>query len=165
MSYYQSFNTSSAYKLDDFAPSGSNKTQKQPIRRKKVNKKAVMVRKIKKAAMTACLLALAFMIVRGYVSIDEMNGSISSLKTDYNKIIAENQAISAEIDKSLDLSELQSIAKEKYGLVRPEKYQVFYIDMSEGDDGQLLASADKEKKTPSLTGASGILADSMNVFD
>lgn len=163
---YQSYNTSSAYKLDSFVKETEKKTtHKNTEPNKKVNKKAVFVRKVKSLAMVATVLVLAFMMVRGYVSIDEMNGKITSLKKEYNSITAENQAIQAEIDKKLDLEELQRVATEEYGMTRPERYQIFYVDMGFGDTGVRVADNKNEKEEPSLTGASGMLVDSMNIFD
>lgn len=163
---YQSWNTSSAYKLDEFAyASEQNETHKKPVRKKKINKKAAAVRKIKRILMIATVFVLAFMMVRGYVALDEMDGNIANLKKEYNSITAQNQAIQAEIDGSLDIDELQSIATEKYGMIRPERYQMFYIDMHYGDSGVHIAEGESEKDEPSLTGASGMLVDSMNIFD
>ncbi len=163
---YQSQNTSSAYKLDAMPGAFSrSEVQRRTSKPKKVNKKAEFVRKVKKYAMTAAILVLAFMIVRGYVAIDEMSGNISSLKKEYNSVVAENQAIKAEIDKSLDLEELQKVATEEYGMTRPDRSQVYYVDMGLCDSGAVIASNDGEKEEPSLTGASGMLVDSMNIFD
>lgn len=163
---YQSFNTSSAYKLDNFAEKTEQKTtHKRPDQKKKVNKKAIFVRKIKRLAMVATVIILAFMMVRGYVALDEMNGNITKLKKEYNSIVAENQAIQAEIDKNLDLEELQRVATEEYGMTRPERYQVFYVDMGFSDTGMRIAENESEKEEPSLAGASGMLVDSMNIFD
>ncbi len=163
---YQSWNTSSAYKLDrpDYTEKQSE-THNRPTRRKKINKKAQFMRKVKRCAMIATVMILAFMMVRGYVALDEISGDISSLKSEYNSITAENQAIQAEIDKSLDLEELQRIATEEYGMIRPENYQIFYVDMSSSDSGTVVAETEKEKDEPSLTGASGMLVDSMEIFD
>lgn len=163
---YQSQNTSSAYKIDmPVTEKRTQETHKGPDRKRKVNKKAVFVRKVKRCAMIATVMTLAFMIVRGYVALDELSGSITSLKKEYNSIIAENQAIQAEIDQSLDLEELQKVATEKYGMTRPERYQIFYVDMGFGDSGTVVAENESEKEEPSLAGASGMLVDSMNIFD
>lgn len=163
---YQSWNTSSAYKLNipDYKEMPKTAHKKPDLKRRK-NKKAVFVRKVKRLAMIATVLTLAFMIVRGYVALDEMSGSITSLKKEYNSIVAENQAIQAEIDKSLDLEELQRIATEEYGMIRPERYQIFYVDMGLGDAGTVVADNENGKDEPSLAGASGMLVDSMNIFD
>ena len=163
---YQSFNTSSAYKLESYDEKPQKPTthvKQNPTR--KVNKKAVFVRKIKKYAMIATVVVLAFMMVRGYVAIDELDGTITSLKKEYSSINAENQAIQAEIDKNLDLEELQFIATEEYGMTRPERYQVFYVDIENGDTGVQVAENEKEKEKTALEGASGMLVDSMNIFD
>ncbi|MBR2916827.1 MAG: septum formation initiator family protein [Clostridia bacterium] len=163
---YQSYNTSSAYKLDN--PEREIKktqTAKKPNLKKKVNKKKIMVRKVKGLSMVAAVIVLSFMMVRGYVAIDEMNGNITKLKKEHSSVVAENQVIQAEINKNLDLEELQRAATEEYNMTRPERYQVFYIDMGFGDTGVHLAENENEKEIPSLSGASGMLVDSMNIFD
>lgn len=162
---YQSWNTSSAYKMDSFVSENKPaETHKRPDK-KKVNNKALFVRKVKKYAMIATVLMLAFMIVRGYVALDEQTGNITNLKKEYNSIIAENQAIQAEIDSTLDLEELQRVATEEYGMTRPERYQISYVDMGLSDSGAVVADNESEKEEPSLAGASGMLVGSMNIFD
>ena len=160
---YQSFNTSSAYKLDRTADRNEKKTTHVNHTLKKVNKRENKVRTIKRYAMVATIVVLAFMMVRGYVAIDELDGNIADKRKEYNSITAENQAIQAEIDKNLDLEELQTVATDEFGMTRPESYQVFYVDIESGDDGVLVAEG-KEEKT-SIEGASGMLVDSMNIFD
>ena len=163
---YQSYNTSSAYKLDNPRSEVKPKTTaKKPDLKKKVNKKIMMVRKVRGLAMVAAVIVLSFMMVRGYVAIDEMNGDITKLKKEHSSMVAENQTIQAEINKNLDLEELQRAATEEYNMTRPERYQVFYVDMGFGDTGVHLAEGDKEKETPALSGASGMLVGSMNIFD
>lgn len=161
---YQSFNTSSAYKLDSFEKVNEEKTthiRKAP--EKKVNKRAIIIKSIKKYAMIATVVVLAFMMVKGQVALDEEDGIISNLKKENSSITAENQAIQAEIDKNLDLENLQVVANEEYGMGRPESYQVTYIEMKCEDSGTTVKGEKKEKK--SLDGASGMLVDSMNIFD
>ncbi len=163
---YQSYNTSSAYKLDNPEREIKRKaTAKKPNLKRKVNKKMMMVHKVKGLSMVAAVLVLSFMMVRGYVAIDEMNGNITKLRKEHNSVIAENQTIQAEINKNLDLEELQRAATEEYNMTRPERYQVFYIDMGFEDTGIHLAENENEKATPSLSGASGMLVGSMNIFD
>ncbi len=163
---YQSYNTSSAYKLDNFESHAKSKTvTKKPTLKKKASKREVLVNKVKALSMVAVVIILAFMMVRGYVAIDEMNGNIAKLRKEHSSVVAENQVIQAEINKNLDLKELQRIATEEYDMTRPERYQVFYVDMSLGDTGAKLAENESEKETPSLSGASGMLVDSMNIFD
>ena len=38
-----------------------------------------------------------------------------------------------KIDKTIDLNQLQNVAGEKLGMVRPERYQMFYVDLEMGD--------------------------------
>lgn len=163
---YQSWNTSSAYKLEEAKREvRQQETHRKPNQRKKVDEKAVFVRKVKKYAMIATVLVMAFVIVRGYVAIDEASGNITTLKKNYNSVVAENQAIQAEIDRTLDLEELQRVATEEYGMTRPERYQIYYIDMGFGDSGMVVADSEGENDEQPLKGASGMIVDSMNIYE
>lgn len=160
---YQSFNTSSAYKLETYENRQKDMTTHK-TRANRKNPRKALVRKIKRYAMVATIVVLAFMMVKGYVALDELDGTITGLKKEYNSITAKNQAIQAEIDKNLDLEELQRIAADEYDMSRPERYQVFYVDMGGKDMGKTVTE-EKEEKKNSIEGASGMLVDSMNIFD
>ncbi|MBE7011971.1 MAG: hypothetical protein E7415_04795 [Ruminococcaceae bacterium] len=159
---YQSYNTSSAYDLRNEALGKEEVAThlKRPL--KKVDKRAVTIRNIKRYAMIATVVVLAFMMVRGYVAIDELDGKITNLKKENSSINAENQAIQAEIDKNLDPGELQKVAEE-CGMAMPESYQKIYYDIESDDSGTVIDGDEKEKT--SFEGASGMLVDSMNIFD
>ncbi len=163
---YQSWNTSSAYKLENFAQEQKTpKVHKNPTPKRKNNSKALFVKKVKRCAMVATVLVMAFMIVRGYASIDEKKGNIAKLEKEYNGAAAKNQAIQAEIDKSVELGELQEIAVEEFGMTRPETYQIRYYELSESDTGTIITENNAEKEEASLEGVSGMMVDSMHIFD
>ena len=110
--------------------------------------------------------AAAFVIVNGYVAINEANNRITSLKNEYDNVVAGNQAIQVKIDKTIDLKQLQTIAGEKFGMVRPERYQMFYIDLERGDVAENTSAdeiAEKEKKFAAM-GAPGIITGTLNLF-
>ena len=163
---YQNWNTSSAYKLDDFSYEKEvPQIHKNPAPKRKANPKALFIRKVKRYAMVATVLVMAFMIVRGYVAIDEREGNIAKLKKEYNSVSAKIQAIQADIDKSLELGDLQEIAVEELGMSRPENYQIRYYELEGSDSGTIITESDREKEKASLEGVSGMMVDSMNIFD
>lgn len=121
---------------------------------------------VKRFAMVIAAFAAAFFIVRGYVAINEAENRITALKNELRTVEAENQSIKAKIDKSIDLKNLQSIASEKFGMVRPENYQVFYIDLDFDDYSEKTAAEKKKSDKPDIPieSVTGVLISSANMF-
>ena len=100
------------------------------------------------------------------VAINEANSRISELKKEYNSIVAVNQDLQAKIDKSIDLKKLQTVASEKFGMVRPERYQMFYVDMQLGDYAENVAKekVDDVKEKVAVMGVPGTIISAMKMF-
>lgn len=116
-------------------------------------------------AIVVCF-AVAFAVVNGYVAINEANNEISDLKAEYNNIVASNQSIQVKIDKAIDLGQLQTVAGEKFGMARPERYQMFYVDLDMDDFSENTVDngkAEKEKQIANM-GVPGIITGTLNLF-
>lgn len=168
------YNTSTARKLNDFDVSYGYNSQKELHSENKIKKQAAKTAsrpKQKKGigSVVAVVLAfaMAFSVVSGYVAINEANNEISALKDEYNNIVASNQAIQVKIDKAIDLKELQTVAGEKFGMIRPERYQMFYVDLEMGDFSENTAEAKKLQKEEKVkvTGVPGIITGALNIFN
>ena len=168
MANLYSYNTSSAYKLNDFEIGRKPVSKELHHDEKKVNQNRMPSsnkrarRSLKPVAvlMTVLCFAVAFIIVNGYVKINE----ISKLDAEYNKVVAANQDLQVKIDKAVDLEQLQQVAEEKYGMIRPERSQVFYIDMEQED--YAVTNNNKEMKNEEVTmnGVTGTITGTMNIF-
>ncbi|MBR5155461.1 MAG: septum formation initiator family protein [Clostridia bacterium] len=162
------YNTSSAYKLG-----GTDSRYGQNLHREihKENKRvAKPVAKAKNGLANLVLVAMffvmAFAVVSGYVAINEANNEISSLKSEYNEIVASNQAIQVKIDKAIDLNKLQSVAGERFGMVRPERYQMFYVDLQMGDFSEKTSDKVESEKSQKIAnmGVPGVITGALNIF-
>jgi len=131
----------------------------------KVNEKQV-VSAVRLMFTVAVAFLLAFFVVRGQIAIDEADEYISELNTNLRNVQAENQTIKAQIDKSVDLKNLQVIANEKFGMVRPENYQIFYVNINKGDYSENIndIKSDKIKKDIPVEGLTGVLISSADMF-
>lgn len=78
-------------------------------------------------------LMAAFMIYR-QTEIFRRNQEISELNTQYNDILVTNEEIQSNINKSVELGNLESVAKNELGMISPDSSQVFYIDMGNRDE-------------------------------
>lgn len=173
MANLYNYNTSSAYKLDQnyLDRKKKNEENRAAEEREKERKKALALkqqheRRIKMLIAIAAVFVMSFIVVNRYVEINEAQNAINKLQGEYNSIVASNQDLQAKIDKAVDLKKLQVIASEKFGMVRPERYQMFYIDMQQVDKAENVAQ-DKEgyeKEKIAVQGVPGTLISSMKIF-
>ncbi len=114
----------------------------------------------------AIAFAMAFAIVSGYVAINEANNEISALSSEYNDIMASNQALQVKIDKAIDLNQLQTVAGERFGMVRPERYQMFYVDLEMNDYTENTSDKVKSEKEEKIAGMGvpGVITGALNIF-
>lgn len=83
--------------------------------------------------VAAVFFMSAIMIYR-HTAIFGMNREIDKLSDEYNNIMVTNEEIRANINKSVELGNLESIAKNELGMISPSSSQVFYVDMENSDE-------------------------------
>ncbi len=173
MSNLYGYNTSSAFKVeigfDSYGKTDNkrlhtnDKDYKEYRRTRTASKKHTSFRLANFLRVAICFV-VAFVIVNGYVKINEARGRVTQLEKQYNDIVAANQDLQVKIDKAIDLEQLQAVACEKYGMVRPERYQMFYVDMEQSDTGEIYAAKDGSRKKVAVNGVTGTITSAMNIF-
>ena len=119
--------------------------KKAEIERRKIrayNKALKLERILAVSVRTAAVFIIAGILVYRYVLINELNMTANKLKSEYNNIVAENQAIQSEIDSAIDLKKLQEIATTRLGMVRPDSDQIFCVETEISNYGE---KVDKKK--------------------
>ncbi len=163
------YNSSSARKLE--RPSADynknlHKELRTPNARTSKETKANTKKGFGSALYVVMAFVLAFTMVNGYVKINEANESVAKLKAEYNSIVASNQALQVKIDKTVDLNQLQTMAEEKFGMMRPERHQMVYVELPMEDlaeNGEEIETAEKEKKMK-IDGVTGMMTGTLNIF-
>lgn len=169
MANLYNYNTSTARKLDDaeivYGRNLHKELQRQARKNSNIDAKPKTKKGISNIVMVAMCFLMAFAVVDGYVKINEANNEISSLANEYNDIVASNQALQVKIDKAVDLKELQTLAGEKFGMMRPERYQMFYVDLEMEDSIENTVAKGKEENQDRLAkmGAVGIITGTLNL--
>ncbi len=169
MSNLYGYNTSSAYKIEiGFNSAEQTANERLHIidkKNKRIERQKTTTRfNVVNFLRVAICFAVAFAIVNGYVKINEARGNVAQLEKQYNEILATNQDLQVKIDKAIDLEQLQNVANEKFGMVRPERYQMFYVDMEQGDAVETYASEDNSRKKVAMNGVAGTITSAMNIF-
>lgn len=167
------YNTSSAYKSDYNYIEEKNEKAKKEFNAKKreerirtAQRQQLMLKHAANILRVIAVFAVAFVIINRYVAINEANSRVNELKKEYDDQLATNQNLQAKIDKSIDLKKLQTVASEKFGMVRPEQYQIFYVDMGMGDYSENIAESNAEdaKESIAVNGVPGTIIGTMEMF-
>ncbi len=113
----------------------------RPITRRRVptrEERLAYKKKFRSRVMSIMGIAVIFLmcvlLLYRQTAIFGKNREIEALNSEYNKIIVTNEGIQASIDKSIELGNLESIAKNQLGMVSPDSSQIFYVDMGAKDE-------------------------------
>ncbi len=164
------YNTSNAYKLDyTYDLDTKNKNQKLHTEEKPEADKAAGKRRSTRGLANflkvAVCFAVAFAIVNGYVKINEINNDIAAQAADNAEVCARIEALEVKIDKAVDKEQLSTVANEKYGMVRPERDQIFYIDMEQEDFAETPGEKNQRTEKSAMKGVTGSMTGALNIFD
>ncbi|MBP3360506.1 MAG: hypothetical protein J6N52_06615 [Clostridia bacterium] len=88
--------------------------------------------------MAVIAFSATFMISK-FVTVNDTAGRIQSL----NKELASTRSYTSqrifEMERSVDLSEVEEIASSRLGMQRPESYQMIYVDVEQEDVSEVTA--------------------------
>ena len=97
------------------------------------NKRKLKARVLSILGIAVIFLMCVLMLYR-QSAIFGKNQEIETLNSEYSKILVTNEGIQSSIDKSIELGNLESVAKNQLGMDNPDSSQIFYIDMGIKDE-------------------------------
>lgn len=157
-------NTSTAYEIPAAYPKREVKPKPPAVPARKgaaVGNRSA--RSMARVALTAFVIfALCCTVIYRYAVILENNQKIIELEKNLNAAAADNQAMRASIDRRLEMGEIEKYAREELGMMKPENYQIFYIDMNMEDSGSRGSAANET--AGALSGAPGALVNAFRVL-
>ena len=89
--------------------------------------KGTVISVIVLAAMAFLVLFRGLMIQSGYEQIEAQNAALA-------EVISENQKIQFKIDQTLDLKNIENVAKNTYNMGEPTKAQTVYINLDQAEE-------------------------------
>lgn len=109
-------------------------------RQTKTKARAKVVKTQKTIAICSIILALCagFMISRN-VAVYEGKNEVEALQKELNQLKEYSSQKAFELDRSLDLEEIERLAKTNLAMVRPEKYQTVYVNIKQDDVTEITA--------------------------
>ena len=157
-------NTSSAYDIPPVYPGRTVKSKPVVEEPKQKTTPRTFVRADLRRvfAVVGIIFCLCCITIYRYAAILESNQIISDLEKQYTDVLATNQALQTKIDRGLEMGEIERFAREELGMMRPEAYQMFYVDMKLSDDGDGEMNAEDTKNM--LSGTPGALVHAFRVL-
>lgn len=78
-------------------------------------------------------MVFMFMIVFSYMQLAELGAASGALSKEISALKKETSLLSMKKDSMIDMKEIERIATEELGMVKPSKGQIIYINLS-GED-------------------------------
>ena len=104
-------------------------------KREMIHRKTTLLRIV---YMATIALAATFMISK-YVAVNETAGEIKSLTNELNDTRAYTSQRIFEMERTIDLGEVEEIATTRLGMQRPESYQIVYVNVEKEDVSEVTA--------------------------
>ncbi len=98
---------------------------KQKATQKRANALGVL-----KVLLVVCC---AFLVLYRGVMITDRSNAVNQKKASLEALVTSNEKLQFEIDRSLDLDNVEAIARDELGMRRAEKYQTVYLDLEQAD--------------------------------
>lgn len=83
-------------------------------------------------AIVVIALSAGFMISK-FVAVNEMKQEVASLQNQLTELEAATSQMVFDLERSVDLAEIEKEATTRLGMQRPEKYQTIYVNVRQGD--------------------------------
>jgi cell division protein FtsL len=84
-------------------------------------------------------MALMFFIVYSYMRLTELSTEAKALSSEIAGLKKEESALVLEKNGMIDLKEIERIATDQLGMVKPSRAQIIYIDLSGEDHAEVLS--------------------------
>lgn len=110
------------------------------------------------------IIALAVLVLLSYVQLTELSAGTVKLQTQLKTLQTQSVTLTAEYEKIYDLATVKEAA-EAAGMSKPSSSQIYYIDLSDGDNAVVYQQADSEILSRLLTSLNHGIYTMVEYFD
>jgi cell division protein FtsL len=150
--------TKNRYIYGSAAPKLPQETNRSVQEKRQIKKKAseVLPRKsqLPKAKILFCLIfmvAICFVILYRFSAIAELNYRMGELTAEYDRLKNENRALAVEIETSINLDRIKTIAETKLNMHKPESYQLVLVSVPKNNYSVVLDQEYINEKTRNVS--------------
>ena len=89
---------------------------------------------MKMIGLIGFIFLLSAVMIYRQTAIFGKNREIEKLNNELSGILVTNEGIQSSIDRSIELGNLETYAKNRLGMINPDSSQIFYVDMGARDE-------------------------------
>lgn len=151
------YNGTSAYQIADFVYPDNNREQETVAeeRTAKSNKTATL-----RSLYSAAVLAVIFVFAASFLFVNaiiiEKASKVNDMQNQLNAITAQNNQMTLDIERSLDLKRIEDIAINELGMKHPDKYQMVYVNVEQSSYAEITSGKEKTWGSPMTAMAKGM---------
>jgi len=143
----------------EYAPQSEWNEPNVATRRKK--SKAKTGARVRLFFVVLLMFAAGSLLVGRYGVIDDRTRELAAARAELASIESRNQQLQAQIDRSLDVAEIDRIAVEQFGMRRAEPHQIIRINMNNANFGERVSQGGNSGGGRVLHGVPGILINAI----
>ena len=137
---------------------------KAPAARKSFPRKKAKKSHAKLFLYIIAAFAIGFLVVSRYVAVEESGRELRAARNELTEIESRNEHLQRQIDRGIDLSEVERIAIEEFGMRRLERHQMFYININSNNFGEKIDGNTQSDRDGILQGVPGILINAIETL-
>ena len=126
-----------AYDLSIYAPKPKAPEEAPQIKVVSQKKPKLKIITLQNAALAIILAVVAAFLLYNHALLTEIGGQIAEQNEILNALQSENDRLTVELDKKMSLNSIENYATTTLGLSKMQKYQVEYVNLSDGDRVEL----------------------------
>lgn len=120
-----------AYKEYEYAPVKKKRPQQNKADKRKHDQMLNRMKNIRRICATVAVALSAGFMISEFVAVNETKQQVAVVE----KQLASAEALTAqkmfELERSVDLSEIEEEATTRLGMKRPDKYQIIYLNVKQ----------------------------------
>ncbi|WP_040196553.1 hypothetical protein [Candidatus Soleaferrea massiliensis] len=136
-----------AYDLSIYAPKPQGPEEVPEIKvvsKRKPKQKLITVQNV---ALALILVVMTAFMLYNRAVLTEIGGQIATQNGVLNELQSETERLSVELDRKMSLNSIENYATTQLGLSKMQKYQVEYVNLSQGDQVELTQKGETQPKT------------------
>ena len=108
--------------------------------------------------------ALAVLVLMSYIQLTELSSQVVELKSQLSTLQTENVTLTAQYERMYDLETVKAAA-EAAGMGKPSNSQIYYIDLSDGDNAVVYQKEEPDVLSRLLTSLNHGIYTVVEYFD
>jgi len=108
--------------------------------------------------------ALAVLVLMSYIQLTELSSQVVELKSQLSTLQTENVTLTAQYERMYDLETVKAAA-EAAGMGKPSSSQIYYIDLSDGDNAVVYQKEEPDVLSRLLTSLNHGIYTVVEYFD